>query len=75
MTLEIIKRLFAIIALVESLACGGAELAKQPRVGGMTLRAGNNLCCSIHGVLWWRNTVSFQLLFTGLAHPVGGPGG
>lgn len=74
MALEMIERLFAFVALIQCFTSRTAELADEPGIGGMALRAfdhpvrrgvrpGNRRC----------DPVLFQFLLPFFRHPVGGP--
>lgn len=77
MTFEIIKGLFAVIALIQGLTGGAAEFTDQPGIGGMALGAFNIFGQTgvVRPGLRRSNAILLQFYFSRFTHPVGGPGG
>lgn len=72
----------ALIALKETLAGSGAELAEAAGIPGIAMRALHGFrigkefrFANLLGVIGRRNTISFELLLAGFRHPVCSPGG
>lgn len=79
-TLEIIKRLQTILALIQGFTGRAAELGDEARVGRATARAFHCFFFSgepafvFGGVFWRSDAVGPQSLFSRGIYPIGGPG-